>query len=77
MDYTKIIELMTRFPHSTRWCDIVFIGDWMKLGSSFEEAFRSLLESFNEKNSDCPSTEYLSLSHTAWEMGVVLQGHYI
>ena len=22
-------------------------------------------------------TEYLSLSHTAWEMGIVLQGHYI
>lgn len=77
MDYTKIIELMTRFPHSTRWCDIVSIGNWMLKGYSFEEAFRTTLEGFGEKNSDNPSTEYLSLSHTAWEMSVVLQGHYI
>jgi len=77
MDYTKLIELMTKFQHSTRWCDIVNIGNWMNRGWSFEESFTSVLESFAEKDSDNPSTEYLSLSHTAWEMGVVLQGHYI
>ena len=51
MDYTKLIELMTKFPHSTRWCDIVSIGNWMKLGYSFEEAFTStpINESFLTK----------------------------
>lgn len=76
MDYTKLVELMTKFP-STRWCDIVSIGNWMMKGYSFEESFQSRLETFGEKDSDNPSTEYLSLSHTAWEMGIVLQGHYI
>lgn len=77
MDYTKIVELMTKFPHSTRWCDIVSIGDLMMKGYSFTGAFQSTLEDFGEKDSDNPSTEYLSLSHTAWEMGIVTQGQYI
>jgi len=70
-------KMLIQFPNSTRFCDVIDILKFMQQGLSFEDSFKNVLQGFGEALDEYKSTEYQSLSHTAWEMGVAEQGVYI
>lgn len=73
----KLGQMLIQFPNSTRFCDVIAILKFMQSGLSFEDSFKNVLQGFEESLDEYKSAEYESLSHTAWEMGVVKQGIYI